>query len=472
MLTISPDHLIMVVLTTLCFAALLTLRGHAQGALLEPDEILQLKPSTDDSDSGEEIDDLMPLGGGDEIADNVKRQIKPAKDDTDLVALKDADDILHFKPPTDDLDSGVEIDDLMPFGGGDEIEDKVERQIKPATDDTNLGAAIDEPMPVDEPDEIPDDEIPDDDIPEMEKKAEDEKTLSELMPSMKFDTRYAPSDESYEHFAKKAAHEFTMDDVEQYEKRNAIRDKRWPRGIVPYQFSRAVEANSAEKDQIYAGMEEWMQKTCISFQPYSSRLARRLGHNQRILIRDDLRGCSSQIGKMGERWGTPQTVSLAKNRRGRGCMHARVVMHELGHALGFHHEQTRTDRDRFVRVNLRNVERKHLHNYEKVGRNYLAASTPYDYLSIMHYGPDSFGRIVNGRRLETMIPTNSCYKKEIGKARHLSYYDHKLMNTIYGCTRGCGNMRCRSNCYATKSGENRQCHCVCLDRSKDPCLGR
>merc|ERR1712243_422823 len=101
------------------------------------------------------------------------------------------------------------------------------------------------------------------------------------MPSVSFDTRYAPSDESYEHFAKKAAHEYTMDDVEQYERRNAIGDdKRWTRGIVPYQFSRAVEANSAETGQIYAGMKEWEQKTCISFRPYSKSLAQYLGHNQ------------------------------------------------------------------------------------------------------------------------------------------------------------------------------------------------
>ena len=35
-------------------------------------------------------------------------------------------------------------------------------------------------------------------------------------------------------------------------------------------------------------------------------------------------------------------MSLERNdASGSGCMHARVIMHELGHALGFHHEQTR-----------------------------------------------------------------------------------------------------------------------------------
>ena len=39
-----------------------------------------------------------------------------------------------------------------------------------------------------------------------------------------------------------------------------------------------------------------------------------------------------------------------------GCLHHSVALHELIHALGFAHEQTRPDRDTYVRVFYENIE--------------------------------------------------------------------------------------------------------------------
>ena len=44
---------------------------------------------------------------------------------------------------------------------------------------------------------------------------------------------------------------------------------------------------------------------------------------------------------------------------------------------------------------MKNVKTAQLHNYQKVGDDYLAVSTPYDYLSIMHYGKNYFAKTVN-----------------------------------------------------------------------------
>jgi hypothetical protein len=38
-----------------------------------------------------------------------------------------------------------------------------------------------------------------------------------------------------------------------------------------------------------------------------------------------------------------------------GCLHHSVALHELLHALGFAHEQTRPDRDTYVRVYYENI---------------------------------------------------------------------------------------------------------------------
>ena len=39
----------------------------------------------------------------------------------------------------------------------------------------------------------------------------------------------------------------------------------------------------------------------------------------------------------------------------RGCVHPEVIQHEILHALGFHHEQSRSDRDKHVRIQANNV---------------------------------------------------------------------------------------------------------------------
>ena len=56
--------------------------------------------------------------------------------------------------------------------------------------------------------------------------------------------------------------------------------------------------------------------------------------------------CSSDVGMQGGR----QTVTL-----GAGCFHHGTVLHELGHLLGFYHEQNRPDRDDYVEILEHNI---------------------------------------------------------------------------------------------------------------------
>ncbi len=58
--------------------------------------------------------------------------------------------------------------------------------------------------------------------------------------------------------------------------------------------------------------------------------------------------CYSYVGRQGY----VQTVSLARN----GCLYHSTVQHELIHALGFNHEQTRSDRDNHIQVVWENVQ--------------------------------------------------------------------------------------------------------------------
>lgn len=57
--------------------------------------------------------------------------------------------------------------------------------------------------------------------------------------------------------------------------------------------------------------------------------------------------CYSGVGMMGGE----QTVNIGKY-----CGTVGIVMHELMHALGFWHEQSRTDRDTYVTIHTDNIE--------------------------------------------------------------------------------------------------------------------
>lgn len=58
-------------------------------------------------------------------------------------------------------------------------------------------------------------------------------------------------------------------------------------------------------------------------------------------------------------------------------------MHEIGHALGFYHEQNRSDRDDHLEVRLDNVKEVYRGNFIKFPS---LNDVTYDYNSVMHYG--------------------------------------------------------------------------------------
>jgi len=100
--------------------------------------------------------------------------------------LPNSKEILQYEPQSDDDDdSGLEIDEVMGAGGDDEIPDNEHD---------------------DEEDEDDDDKQKD----MLEARADYGKALEESMPPSMSDERYAPSNESFEHFQKLKPVNFTM----------------------------------------------------------------------------------------------------------------------------------------------------------------------------------------------------------------------------------------------------------------------
>ena len=64
-----------------------------------------------------------------------------------------------------------------------------------------------------------------------------------------------------------------------------------------------------------------------------------------------------------------------------------TIAHEVGHAIGFWHEQSRPDRDSYVIIHKANVSEGKLYNFlPRTWGEITTLDIPYDLGSDMHYG--------------------------------------------------------------------------------------
>nr|VZI50315.1 unnamed protein product [Spirometra erinaceieuropaei] len=110
-------------------------------------------------------------------------------------------------------------------------------------------------------------------------------------------------------------------------------------------------------------------------------------------------------------------------------------MHELGHALGFWHEQSRPDRDAYVQIFTDDIKSKNLFNFDKRSPDEIdSLGETYDYESIMHYHSAAFAK---PNVSETIRPRECCPRPQIGQRIKPSAGDVRQMNKLYNCP-SCG----------------------------------
>jgi len=196
--------------------------------------------------------------------------------------------------------------------------------------------------------------------------------------------------------------------------RNAIKEsyRKWPGGVVPYEISH--QYNTRERGVIAKAMQEYHAKTCIKFVP-------RVRQTSYIRIVKGS-GCSSSVGRTGR----SQVVSL-----GNGCVYPGIVIHELMHAIGFWHEQSRADRDSYVTIHRQNIMNGMEYNFLKYSLakiNHLGAE--YDTCSVMHYGAYAFSK----NRRKTISEKNHGTGCKLGQRNGFSKTDLLKINKLYQCS--------------------------------------
>jgi hypothetical protein len=193
-------------------------------------------------------------------------------------------------------------------------------------------------------------------------------------------------------------------------------DNLWPGGVVHYEFDDNVTDD--HRYEARRAMEVWESVANVSFRPKD------LYDLYYIHIQDSTKN-SSPVGRNL----FSHDVNIADWNRF-------IIAHELGHTLGFWHEQSRSDRDTYVTINWDNIIPDEEHNFDK--HDEASHYGPYDFDSLMHYSACAFSIDDNcncsGTPSTTTItvkPAYQTYQCVIGNRDHLSEFDKLTMSFLY-----------------------------------------
>jgi hypothetical protein len=145
----------------------------------------------------------------------------------------------------------------------------------------------------------------------------------------------------------------------------------WDKPEIPYLISPELP----DPSRVERAVQYFNQHTPVTFIPRSDQ-------PDAVVFEPGPEHCFSTLGRSGGL----QPINLAKD-----C-HTQEILHEMMHALGFVHEQSRTDRDTYLRILWDNIEEKYRPQFAIVPDSLMEAmrGTPFDYHSIMLYRADTF----------------------------------------------------------------------------------
>lgn len=214
--------------------------------------------------------------------------------------------------------------------------------------------------------------------------------------------------------------------------------KLWPGGFVPFQFDSNVSAQNRAAMLDAMAVLEGVANVDF-FQCSGNDCPGGLSY---VHIQDSDSN-NSWVGMKGEPTGEyarRQTINIFN-------WNVRFIMvHELLHCLGFFHEQSRSNRSNYVKINCDNVK-DGCGFWSEFGHNFEIESDStgygsYDFDSVMHYGQCFFSKNANcpaispefpdgGVTITVLPPNDTTWQGKIGQRRHLSELDRASVSFLY-----------------------------------------
>ena len=198
----------------------------------------------------------------------------------------------------------------------------------------------------------------------------------------------------------------------------------WVNAIVPYMFARNV--SNGVRHSIRKAMDYWEDNTCVRFKAHRSE-------SDYVEFVRETSGCWSNVGRRGGR----QALNWNKDYK---CDFG-TMLHELGHAIGFWHEQSRPDRDQYIRVLNQNIAPDKRDEFVKQRSSEInSLGSEYDYASVMHYPTNKFVRSGCSGCKAFEVTNDWAYRAQdsprIGNwnGNRLSVRDIQQANSLYGCS--------------------------------------
>nr|XP_039269556.1 zinc metalloproteinase nas-14-like isoform X7 [Styela clava] len=182
--------------------------------------------------------------------------------------------------------------------------------------------------------------------------------------------------------------------------------------LVPYVFDYSL--SGAAFRAILRAIEAFNTHTCV-------RLISRTFEKD-FLNFTDAKGCWSYVGRNGG----SQEISISS-----GCEYVGTVMHQIMHALGFWHKQSRQDRDKYIYILRQNIKSGFDGSFQKqTTDNIDNINSIYDYQSLMHFDQFAFSKDQN--RWLTIIQANGNFYDKYNKD-YFTGGDVDLINKLYNC---------------------------------------
>jgi hypothetical protein len=127
------------------------------------------------------------------------------------------------------------------------------------------------------------------------------------------------------------------------DKANSRRFGKWKNKTVPY----SIDPRIIRPERIHAAIDYFHANTSI-------RLIERTNERDYVFFKENGdKDCSSFIGRKGGK----QNINVP-NWCDRGS-----IIHEILHALGFYHEQSRPDRSKYIKIHWSNIQWRSIHNF-------------------------------------------------------------------------------------------------------------